>query len=122
MEKFIIESRYEMWSNSGKTWSNWFIIDSEGNSKDKGDEKIKNLKKTFSDIDKKTKLKHEYRLGDYNEYLKSQKELNKTVEKLHKDQEKYYNSQEYKDLCKKKRESAKKRKAKQNQYKKEHSN
>lgn len=121
MKNFIIESRYEYWTNQGKEFSNWFVLDSGKYSEKDGNEKIKNIKKAFADIDKKTKLKHEYRLSDYETYESSQKELNKEVKKLQKQQEKYYSSQEYKELCKKKRESAKDLKEKQNQYKKEHS-
>lgn len=120
MENFIIESRYEYWTNQGKEFSNWFVLDSGKYSEKDGNEKIQNIKKTFADIDKKTKLKHEYRLLNYNEYLKAQKNLDKTVENLQKHQEKYYQSKEYKELCKKKRVSAKERKEKQKQYEKEH--
>lgn len=120
MEKFIIESRFEIWTNSGKSWSDWFVIDSDGISEKDAKNKIKSIKKTFEDIDKKTKLKHEYRLSNYNEYLKAQKNLGKTVENLQKHQEKYYQSKEYKELCKKKRVSAKERKEKQKQYEEEH--
>lgn len=120
MENFIIESRYEYWTNQGKEFSNWFVLDSGKYSEKDGNEKIQNIKKTFADIDKKTKLKHEYRLSNYNEYLKAQKILDKTVENLQKHQEKYYQSKEYKELCKKKRVSAKERKEKQKQYEKEH--
>lgn len=107
MENFIIESRYEYWTNQGKEFSNWFVLDSGKYSEKDGNEKIQNIKKTFADIDKKTKLKHEYRLSDYETYENSQKELNKEVKKLQKQQEKYYSSQEYKELQKKKRLSKK---------------
>lgn len=120
--KFIVECRYETWTSDGKQWSNWFISVQDPITEEEGKTYIKEAKKNCQEVDKKTKLKHEYRLKDYNEYLKETKEFEKELEKNIKHQEKYFASEEYKELQKKKRKSAKERKEKQKKYMEEHMN
>lgn len=119
-DKFIIECHYETWSNTGKKWSNWFVMKNEPMTEEDANNHIKEIKNTFSFIDQKTKLKHEYRLKSCKEHEKEMKELFKQIEENTKKQEEYYKSDAYKELQRKKRQSAKELKERQKKYKEEH--
>ena len=117
-EKFIIELRYEYMSVNGKTFTKWFPINTgEQYTEKEGKEYLKKYKKDFEYIDKKTKMKHEYRLKKYSEYKQEYEENINQIKKLNKKQEEYYKSDQYKELCKKKRQSKKELKEKQQKYK-----
>ena len=118
--KYIILSRYEVWTSYGKYWTKWFAYNTTPMSEKEANEVIKNTKKDFDFIDQKTKLKHEYMLKDNEEYLNEQKEMIKHLEEVNKKQAEYYKSAEYKELQKKKRQSAKERKERQKKYAVEH--
>lgn len=118
--KYIILSRYEVWTSYGKDWTKWFAYNTTPMSEKEANEVIKNTKKDFDFIDQKTKLKHEYMLKDNTEYLNEQKEMIKHIEEVNKKQAEYYKSDEYKELQKKKRQSAKERKERQKKYAVEH--
>ena len=120
MENYIILSRYEVWTSYGKDWTKWFAYNTTPMSEKEANEVIKTTKKDFGFIDQKTKLKHEYMLKDHEEYLNEQKEMIKHVEEVNKKQAEYYKSDEYKELQKKKRQSAKERKERQKKYAIEH--
>lgn len=115
-DNFIIECRYEHWTKNGKEFCSWYVFDSTGYTEKEAKQKIEEQKKEFDYIDVKTKLKHEYRLTPYCEYLERLQQINKEVASLKKKQEKYYQSKEYKELLKKKRIAAKERKEKQKLY------
>ena len=120
-DKFIIEIRYEYNSNNGKVFTNWFPMNTSTQYSEKeGKEFIKEYKKEFEYIDRKTKLKHEYRLKSYNEYQDECNKRDKEVKLLKKKQEEYYKSDAYKELQRKKRKSNKELKEHQKQYIKEH--
>ena len=102
--KYIILSRYEVWTSHGKDWTKWFAYNTTPMSEKEANEVIKNTKKDFDFIDQKTKLKHEYMLKDNEEYLNEQKEMIKHLEEVNKKQAEYYKSAEYKELQKKKRQ------------------
>ena len=118
--KYIILSRYEVWTSHGKDWTKWFAYNTIPMSEKEANEVIKTTKKDFDFIDQKTKLKHEYMLKDNEEYLNEQKEMIKHLEEVNKKQAEYYKSDEYKELQKKKRQSAKERKERQKKYAVEH--
>ena len=59
MEKFVVLSRYEAWTSSGKQFTKWFVINTNPLDEETATEYIKNQKINFDFIDKKTKLKHE---------------------------------------------------------------
>lgn len=118
--KYIILSRYEVWTSHGKDWTKWFVYNTTPMSEKEANEVIKNTKKDFDFIDQKTKLKHEYMLKDNEEYLNEQKEMIKHLEEVNKKQAEYYKSDEYKELQKKKRQYAKERKERQKKYAVEH--
>lgn len=123
MEKqYIIECRYETWTSEGKKFIDWFVYNSSPVTEDEAKTIIKKTKDNFVFIDQKTKLKHEYRLKEYNEYINETKIRKKELEKLAKHQEEYFKSNEYKELQKKKRQSAKERKEHQKKYLEEHLN
>lgn len=118
--KFVIECRYEYWSSTGKTFCDWFVRDTNPLSENDANEFIKQYKKDFKFIDEKTKIKHEYRLKSYSEYQEDMKALRNDIKKIGKEHEKYLKSNEYKELQKKKRQSAKERKERQKKYLEEH--
>ena len=119
-DSFVIECRYETWSNIGKKWSNWFIVESNPMSKDEANNYIIEIKNTFGFIDKKTKLNHEYRLKSYNEYTNEINNFLVEIEEYSKKQAAYYKSAEYKELQRKKRQYNKELKERQKKYKEEH--
>ena len=116
METFIIECRYETLTHEGKKFTNWFVYDSDQMSEQECNEKIKYIKETFEYIDKKTKLKHEFRLKSYEEYLKESSINVDKAKKAIKEREKYIKSDAYKELQKKKYQSNKELKEKQKKY------
>lgn len=118
--KYIILSRYEVWTSHGKDWTKWFAYNTIPMSEKEANEVIKTTKKDFDFIDQKIKLKHEYMLKDNTEYLNEQKEMIKHLEEVNKKQAEYYKSDEYKELQKKKRQAAKERKERQKKYAVEH--
>lgn len=64
MTTYIIESRYEYWSMyEGKIWTKWFKVHgSYYDNEDDAKEELKQIEKKSKEIDKVTKLKHEFRL------------------------------------------------------------
>ena len=121
MEKFyIIICRYEYVSFSGKKYSNWFVHNLEKQSKDKALEEIKQLKTSVKDIDRKTKLKHEYDIKLYDEYINEFNKNLQELEQIKKRQQEYFKSNEYKELQKKKRIAKKELKERQKKYLEEH--
>lgn len=118
--KFVIESRYECWTSKGKTFCNWYVLNSTPLTEKEANGYISQSKKSFKFIDDKTKLKHEYRLKSYEEYENEIKTLYSEIKKMNKAQEKYLKSDEYKELQKKKRQAAKERKERQKKYLEEH--
>lgn len=119
-EKFVIICRYEHWTNSGKKFTNWFVYKRDPLTKKEAEEAIKQCKKNCSDIDSRTKLKHEFDIKDYNEYQKELEEIKNNAKKNSKEQEEYYKSDEYKELLKKKRQTNKELKERQKKYLEEH--
>lgn len=120
MEKYIIMSRYEMLGPNGKQMCDWFVRDGSPRSKESAEEKIKEIIKNFSYIDKKTKLNHEYMIKLKSDYDKERKDLLDKIDEGKKKQEEYYKSEEYKELQRKKRIAAKELKERQKKYKEEH--
>lgn len=120
MEYFIIESRYEVRTLIGVEFTNWFAYNTTKMTQEEAEEKINFFKENFDYIDKKTKLKHEYRLTSYDEYVANMDKIRNNVVKLNKKQAEYKKSNAYKELQKKKRQEAKERKEHQAKYIEEH--
>ena len=59
---FKVECRYEYRSHEGKKWTNWFAIGGCRETEAEAKELIRYNKKQFGDIDRYTKLTHEYRV------------------------------------------------------------
>lgn len=59
---FVIKCRYEYWSNyEGKKWTKWFNVHGEKYDTEKeAKEQLKINKKKSDEVDKSTKLKHEF--------------------------------------------------------------
>ena len=118
--KYLILTRYEHRVLNGITWTKWFPLNTHYYSKNEADELIEKNKEDFIYIDKKTKLKHEYTLKLYDEYINEQKANIDRIKKLEEESKAYYKSDKYKELQKKKRQSAKERKERQKKYLEEH--
>lgn len=119
--KYVILARYQHWTGQdGVQFSDWFVTDSTPRTKEDAEEKIEEIKKTFQYIDKVTKLKHEYDLKLHSEYLQDLQDQKNRAEELAKKSKEYYKSEEYKELLKKKRQSAKELKERQRKYAEEH--
>lgn len=120
MKQYIIECRYECWTPRGKEFTKWFNKGCNPMTEQEAKDKIKEFKTNFEYVDKKTKLKHEYQLKDYQEYLKEKEKEQEEIEKYKKHQEEYYKSLEYKELQKKKRQANKELKERQRIYQETH--
>ena len=59
---YTIQCRYEYFSSNGKEWTKWF---NHGHSENP-EEEIKILKEKSKEVDRITKLKHEYRYVEEN--------------------------------------------------------
>ena len=69
MQKYYIYCRYEFISNEGKEFSNWFKVGKSHLDEKSAKEELNNIKSTSKDIDKHTKLKHEYEIRYLDETL-----------------------------------------------------
>ena len=119
-KKYIIQCRYESFGINGKEFIPWFNWRNTPVTESEGNELIKETQKNFGYIDQKTKLKHEYRLKSYEEFIKEQEELENRLKIANEKREAYLKSDEYKELQKKKRQSAKERKERQKKFLEEH--
>lgn len=119
-KKYIIKKRYEYISSNGKQFTDWFMFDSTPTDKDTAEEKIKQMKTAYKDIERITKEKHEYTLCDYDEYIKETKEEQKQIEKKRIEEKKYLESDEYRELQRRKRAESRERKQRQKLYKETH--
>lgn len=120
-DKFVILTRYECWQPGPvKDFTKWFTLDNKPKTEKECKEAIKETKTRYTEIDRKTKLKHEFKIIPYEEYLADLEETKKVIEEGKKRNEAYYKSDAYKELQKKKRQSAKERKEKQKKYLEEH--
>lgn len=74
MKEFILQTRYEFIGTGGKVqWTKWFASSAERFPESVAEAVLKKAKESTSYVDKKTKLRHEYRLYDAIEY---ERELN----------------------------------------------
>ena len=78
--KYIVICRYETYNSTGKIWGKWYNKRRKPLSKGECLEVIAQLRKEFEYIDRKTKLRHEYSIKPYREYLKELEEIKKIVE------------------------------------------
>lgn len=64
INRYLIYERYEHWGPNGKAWSKWFITFNTTYAKTEAEAKeaMKHIKKASTEIDKHTKLKHEYEI------------------------------------------------------------
>lgn len=115
-EQYIVICRYEYVSSGGKEFTKWFVEDSTPRELDDTKQKIKKLKGDCKDIDTKTKLKHEYDVKLYSEYLKELEEIKNRASEATRKYEEYKKSDEYKAIQKRKRQQAKEAKERQKRY------
>lgn len=118
MEKYIVMTRYEYWGESGIQFTDWFNGNTNEMTKDEALEYIKETKKRFGDIDKKTHLNHEYKLITVDEWKSICDEYQKQIDKFKERDEKYYASDKWKELKHKKYIARKERKKHQEEYNK----
>ena len=120
-DQFVVLTRYEIWKSGGvKDFCPWFVLNSTPRTEKEAKVFIEETNKRYADIDKKTKLKHEYQLQSYADYLSETEIQKKTIDEACARNEAYYKSDAYKELLKKKRQAAKERKERQKKYLEEH--
>ena len=85
MKEFVIECRYQFRYRDGVKWTNWFVSDTKHIPEDQLKNAIKLLKEASANTDKVTKLKHEYREKDAEEYEKEYEEFLKRVNEAKED-------------------------------------
>ena len=118
MEKYIVMTRYEYRGENGIQLTDWFKGDISEMTKDEALEYIKETKKGFGDIDKKTHLKHEYKIMTVEELQREMEELQHLIDEGRARDEAYYASDEWKELKHKKYVARKERKKHQDEYNK----
>lgn len=118
MEKYIVMTRYEYRGENGIQFTDWFKGDTSEMTKDEALEYIKETKKGFGDIDKKTHLKHEYKLITVDEWNSICHEIQKQIDEFKERDEAYFASDEWKELKHKKYVARKERKKHQEEYNK----
>ena len=69
MNRYYIYCRYEFISNEGKQFSKWFRVGKDHLDENSTKEELNDIKSTSKDIDKHTKLKHEYEIRCIDETL-----------------------------------------------------
>ena len=69
MEKYYIYCRYEFISSEGKKWCKWFRVDKAYNDEESAKSQIEIISSTSKEIDKSTKMKHEYEIRLQDETL-----------------------------------------------------
>lgn len=79
-QEFVIECRYQYREREGIVWTDWFVYDSTHIPEADAKEALKSLKKLTETTDRITKLKHEYRLKDADEFEQEHIEFLKRVE------------------------------------------
>ena len=120
-KKYIVTSRYQHWTSNGEIeFTKWFVLNSIPRTKKEAEEFIAETKKNFANIDKVTKLNHEFELKSYDEYLQEHEDQKKKIEELVERRNEYYKSDAYKELLKKKRKAAKELKEHQKKFAAEH--
>lgn len=113
---YIIKTRYEYRSADGIDWTDWFVLERTQFTEQDANQHIADTKKLYGDIDKKTKLRHEYMIVPVEEFEKELAETNKIIEEGHVRDEAYFASDKWKELKHKKYVARKERKAKQEEY------
>ena len=69
MQKYYVYCRYEYISSEGKEFSKWFRNSNSFDTKELAENELKKIKSTSKEIDKHTKLKHEYEVRYLDETL-----------------------------------------------------
>ena len=116
--KYIVETRYEYLSSTGKTFTRWFVLSSDERTEAEAKEFIKQVSKDYAHVDKITKCKHEYRIRTVEELQQEMKELQYRINEARVRDEAYYASDEWKELKHKKYVARKERKKHQEKYNK----
>lgn len=69
MQKYYIYCRYEFMSSNGKIFSNWFRTGKSHETEESAKNEMNSIKETSKEIDKHTKMKHEYEIRCLDETL-----------------------------------------------------
>ena len=69
MNKYYIYCRYEYISDIGKKFTDWYRIGGVFDKEEDANKEIENISSTSKDIDKHTKMKHEYEIRYLDETL-----------------------------------------------------
>ena len=72
MNKYYVYCRYEYISDIGKKFTDWYRIGGVFDTEEDANKEIENISSTSKDIDKHTKMKHEYEVRYLDETLMPQ--------------------------------------------------
>lgn len=115
---YVVKTRYEYRGVKDIEWTKWFALTTKYMTKSEAEEYIKNTKKLYNDIDKRTHLKHDYMAVPVSEYEKEIAETDRMIQAAQERDDKYFASEEWKELKHKKYVARKERKQHQEEYKK----
>lgn len=116
--KYIVETRYEYVSSTGRTFTKWFVLSSDERTEADANKYIEQVSKDYAHIDKLTKCKHEYRIRNVEEVKQEMEELQRSIAESRARDKAYFASDEWKELKHKKYVARKERKKHQEEYNK----
>jgi len=76
MPEYIIYCRYQYNTSEGVDWTKWYPHDVRHRTKEDAEAVMNSLNENVKDIDKKTKLKHEFLVKESTEFDEHVKEIN----------------------------------------------
>ena len=116
--KYIIETRYEHWTSTGKVFTQWFALSYDEYTEAEAKEYIERVSKDYAHIDKITKCKHEYRIRNVEEVKQEMEEIQRSIAESRARDKAYFASDEWKELKHKKYVARKELKKHQEEYNK----
>ena len=116
--KYIVETRYEYVSSTGRTFTKWFVLSSDERTEADANKYIEQISNDYDNIDKITKCRHEYRIRNVKEVQQEMEELQHYIDNARARDEAYYASDAWKELKHKKYVARKERKKRQEEYNK----
>ena len=117
-DKYIVETRYEYVSSTGRTFTKWFVLSFDERTEADANKYIEQISNDYDNIDKITKCRHEYRIRNVKEVQQEMEELQHYIDDARARDEAYYVSDAWKELKHKKYVARKERKKHQEEYNK----
>ena len=116
--KYIVETRYEYVSSTGRTFTKWFVLSSDERTEADANKYIEQISNDYDNIDKITKCRHEYRIRNVEEVKQEMEELQRSIAESRARDKAYFASDAWKELKHKKYVARKERKKHQEEYNK----